>query len=226
LLAGLPAIGAPAKTTLLQAITRGVTESQKAQVIAALPENPDLLEVVLNRGWETDAHDAIYKLLASPQPLSYQAIQAAASFHDPATYPRLLAAFEAAPDRDRYDLLRTLPGLAQPLSDAVARQWRNPDHVLRGNGQGLDQQALSLGLHAGNTDALRFAYRMLAETKPGDDSSQIVWPLAQSFLGNVKMDGLKPQDRQNYPKVLDWMRRYKPDDFVFDPVRQRFVLKP
>jgi len=225
LLAGLSAIGNPAKTTLLQAINSGVTESQKARIIAALPENPDLLEVVLNRGWEADAHDAIYKLMASPQPLSYQAIQAIASFHDPATYPRLLAAFEAAPGREVYDLLRTLPGLAQPLSEAVARQWQNPVHFLSGNGQEVDEQALSLGLHTGSMEALRFAYRMLAETEPGDDSSLIVWPLAQSFFGNVRMDGLKIQDRQSHPKVLDWMRQYKPEDFVFDPVRQCFYLK-
>jgi hypothetical protein len=225
LLAGLPAIGVPAKTLLLQAITRGATESQKDRIIAALPDNPDLMEVVLNRGWEADAHDAIYKLLAASQPLSYQTVQAIASFHDPATYPRLLAAFEAAPDSQLYDLLRTLPGLAQPLSDAVARQWRNPVHFLNGNGQEVDQQALSLGLHAGSADALRFAFRLLAETKPGDNSSQLVWPLAQSFLGNVKMDGLKFQDRQNNPKVLDWMRQHRPEDFSFDPIRQCFYLK-
>jgi hypothetical protein len=39
------------------------------------------------------------------------------------------------------------------------------------------------------------------------------------------MDGLKIQDRQSHPKVLDWMRQYKPEDFVFDPVRQCFYLK-
>jgi len=43
LLAGLSAIGNPAKTTLLQAINSGGDGIQKARIIAALPENPDLL---------------------------------------------------------------------------------------------------------------------------------------------------------------------------------------
>jgi len=150
------------------------------------------------------------KLMASPQPLSYSG------------HPghRLLSRIPPPtpacwrPSKPRLapksmDLLRTLPA-AWP--NPCPRRWPGSGKTrfifLSGNGQEVDEQALSLACTPGSMEPA-FAYRTAAGDRTRHDSSLIVWPLAQSFLGNVRMDGLKNPGPAESSKVLDWMRQYK-----------------
>lgn len=85
--------------------------------------------------------------------------------HDPATYPRLLAEFEANPREDLYDSLVNLPGLAGPLPESVDRLCTNhvyyADHHLQAPGP-----VLGLAFHFGRPGALPLAYRLLRESRP------------------------------------------------------------
>jgi hypothetical protein len=225
LLEGLPAMEGPAKTCVIQAIRRGAGESQRTQIGAALQNNPDLIEVLVQRGWLAGSRDDLYKLLDAPKPLTLATLRAVASQADPATYPRLLKEFEAQPREEVYDLLHPLPGLAGPLDASVARLWQNHEPFLFAGLRDF-QTLLTLALHAGNRDALQFAYRLLGDLRSSKDGGMDQNALAQTFRETVKLDGVSSGEETNDQRVLDWMRQHEPDAFVFDPVRQRFVLKP
>lgn len=225
LLDGLPAMGPASKPAVLDAIGRGAEESQKDVIIAALAKHPELMRVILRRDWVMDARNAIYQLMDSPRPLSFEAIQALASFQDPQTYPHLLEALKAQPRSDVYDILRVLPGMAAPLADCVSTIWRESNGIVSYNSGEFVEPILGLALHAGNPEALRFAYRLLEESGSNRFNSGD-WALAQVFRENVKPDKLGYQDVQDNTKLLRWMSGYQADSFVFDPVRRRFVLKP
>jgi len=225
LLDALPVVPEPAHRAVLQAITQGAMEAQKPLVIAALPADPDLMPVILQRGWVADARGAIYQLMAGGKPLSYATIQAIISLQDPATYPRLLAEFTAHPSPEVYDLIRRLPGLAAPLAGVLAADWANQDPVItiQPGMSGLD---LGLALHTGNAAALKMAFHWLAETKSAENGNFNNYGLFQTFQANFYLGENQPDGFENPEKYLDRMRHYDPLDFRFDPVRQRFVLKP
>jgi len=225
LLDALPVLQGPAYNAVLQAITQGTTEAQKTLVIAALPADQDLMPVILQRGWVADAREAINQLMAGGKPLSYPTIQAIISFQDPATYPRLLAEFTANPNSQVYDLLRHVPGLAGSVEEVLASEWgnRNPMIATQPGLSGLD---LGLALHTGNPAALKMAFRWLAETKPTESPGSDNWDLAQCFRQNVYLGQKSLDDFQSVAGILASMRHFGPDDFRFDAIRQRFVLKP
>ena len=225
LLDALPVVPEPAHRAVLQAITQGAMETQKNLVIAALPADPDLMPVILQRGWVADARGAIHQLMAGGKPLSYATIQAIISLQDPATYPRLLAEFTAHPSPEVYDLIRRLPGLAAPLAGVLAADWANQDPVItiQPGMSGLD---LGLALHTGNAAALKMAFHWLAETKSAENGNFNNYGLFQTFQANFYLGENQPDGFENPEKYLDRMRHYDPLDFRFDPVRQRFVLKP
>jgi len=225
LLDALPVLQGPAYHAVQQAILHGTLESQKPLIIAALPADQDLMLVILQRGWVADARGPINQLMAGGKPLSYQTLQAIVSFQDPATYPRLLAEFTANPNPEVYDLLRRLPGLAEPLAKILASEWDNRNPVVATQ-PGMSGTDLGLPLHTGNPAALKMAFRWLAETQPSDNPGAENWELAQRFRENVYLGQKLPDDFQAAGGVLAAMRHYGPDDFHFDPVRQRFVLKP
>jgi hypothetical protein len=224
LLDALPVLQGPAYNAVQQAILRGTTEAQKTRIIAAMPADQDLMPVILQRGWVVDARGAINQLMAEGKPLTYPVIQAIVSLQDPATYPRLLAEFTANPTTEVYDLLHRLPGLAGSVEEVLASEWgnRNPMIATQPGLSGLD---LGLALHTGNPEALKMAFRWLAETKPTENPGSDNWDLAQCFRQNVYLSPKLPDGSQSEDNILAAMRHYGPDDFRFDPIRQRFVLK-
>jgi hypothetical protein len=222
LLDGLPAMAHRSKTAVIEAITSGAEERQERDIIAALPREPDLAGILMARGWVADAKDTLYQLLNSPYSLPFEARQAIASFQDPKTYPLLIAGFEANPQPDDYEMLRTLPGIEPDLDRAVARIWNRERRVLDANAYDFTR-ALGLALRIGEPDALVQGYRLLDEGDPNTSNS---WVL-DAFRQGVEMRGLYPEQQKNYDEAaVAWFRKHHPADFVFDPVRRRFVLKP
>jgi hypothetical protein len=87
------------------------------------------------------------------------------------------------------------------------------------------QPVLNLALHTGNADALRFAFRLLAETDPGQSQGADNWGLAEVFRENIKLAGVNDADGLDNHHLFERLRHYSPDSFRFDPVRHHFVLK-
>ena len=54
----------------------------------------------------------------------------------------------------------------------------------------------------------------------------MVRDLAQCFRQNVYLGQKSLDDFQSVAGILASMRHFGPDDFRFDAIRQRFVLKP
>jgi hypothetical protein len=41
----------------------------------------------------------------------------------------------------------------------------------------------------------------------------------------VQMPGLRREDGFDPTRIMGWLKKYRADDFVFDPARRKFVLK-
>jgi hypothetical protein len=221
LLDGLPAMSPLCRRAVIAALAEGVLESQKAAVIAAVPRAPELAAVLLARGWVDDAHDALYQLLDSPRALPVESLQAIASFADPRTYPRLLQELESNPNEPLYDALRALPGIAGPLDATVTRLWRDQTVVVRPFND--ISPALRLALRAGKPEALAWACHLAEEINAGV-------PMALNPPNSV-LDGVielpsVPAPASGQPgNFVASLTGRSAGDFVFDPARQRFVLK-
>ena len=83
--------------------------------------------------------------------------------------------------------------------------------------------AFKLAFRHGETSALRRAYVLLDD--PAFDRASGDLALADALRPGVQMPGLSPKERQNHETVLAWMRKHRPEDFVFNPARRQFVLK-
>jgi hypothetical protein len=107
-----------------------VKPEDKALIIAHLRDSPDLIEIVLDRGWTADARDVLLSALRKhPQYLPTQWISAVAALKDPTTYDDLKWYLAHGPNPSHtFDAICDLPGI--DLTDAIAtaweRSWRDP----------------------------------------------------------------------------------------------------
>jgi hypothetical protein len=223
LLDGLPAMNQTSQAAVIAALKQGATDAQKAQLIAALPKHPELAGVLLAHDWVADARPELDQLLHSPHDLPLDALRAIASRQDSNTYPRLLEEFAAQPSLAAAELLETLPGLEPQLKSIVSRQWRTRGLVLQNSNWTWLWNLLPLALHYGNPDALQKLYQVLLDPDSGE---QNLSPITYNLANQIQMTGLKSPGRYNSPKVVVWLRQYRPEDFVYSPARHQFMLKP
>jgi hypothetical protein len=227
LLDGLPVMGSVSQNSVIDAIKTGATDAQEPAIIAALQREPELAAVLFARGWVDDARKEIHQLAQSPRALPLDALRAIAWFHDPQTYPRLIEEFEAAPSVAVDYVLRTLPGMDAPLDAIVARQWRQSSLVFSQFGGQMYEmfgETFQLALRHGQTSALQRIYLMLDDPKFDEMGLDGILPYA--LEGAVQMSGIELQNRHNQGVVLTWMRRHRPEDFIFNPALRQFVLQP
>ncbi len=107
-----------------------VKPQDKALIISHLGESPDLIGIVLDRGWTADARNVLLSALRKhPQYLPTEWINAIAALKDPTTYDDLkwYLAHGLNPNHT-FEAICDLPGI--DLTDAVAtaweRSWRDP----------------------------------------------------------------------------------------------------
>ena len=222
LLSGLSAMYWDSLQLVLNAIKLGATEAQKPVLIAALPRQPVLAEVLLARDWVAEARPEIYQLLKSDRPLPLSALRAVAWFHDPETYPRLIAEFEAYPSEDTDELLHNL-GLDAQLEPIIARNWHRAKLTTAPNS--LYQSSFRLAMRHGDPSTLERVYRMiLADEAPELWKRELFGAYTLSTF--IQMPEVKSSnDRQKNEIVLAWLQKHRPADFVFSPARRQFVLK-
>ncbi len=219
----LPVANSVVAAAINAAIKTGATDAQKATIIAAVPQNPALAAVLLDRGWTKDARRELYQLADSTRALPVDAMRAIASFQDPQTYPRLLGEFQANPNEAADDFLWTLPGLRKELDNVVARHWRTQGLVLHTPGDAMFLEPFILAMRHGETNALARVYQVLDDPEMQRPDQEIIprWSLSKT----VRIPGLTVNSRDYQAKALAWMRQHRPEDFVFDPALREFVLK-
>ena len=221
LLSGLPAMYWDSHQLVLRALAQGATESQKPVLIAALPRQPELAEVLLARDWLAEARPEIYQLLKSDRPLPLAAMRAVALFHDAETYPRLIAEFEAHPSEAADELLHNL-GLDAQLEPIIARHWHGTKLATSPNS--MFGTSFRLAMRHGDPSTLERVYRMIVLDEEVLRKMREM-SAAYSLSSLIQMPEIKSNERQNNDVVLAWLQKHRPEDFVFSPARRQFVLK-
>ncbi len=220
--AGLPATSFFGQDVLHRAIVQGALESQRGEIIAALPKAQELARVIAKRGWLEEARPTLNSLF--DRGVSGAALPANAWFDDPATYPKMLEQFQAYPNTYEYDILHLLPGLATNLDQAVRDFYDQWPKVIDENGQVRVPQALSVGLRHGLPEALTETYRMfeLVSAPKRRDQGQLI----NTLRDNLEIPGMTRKNRADYGWLATWLAAHRAKDFQYDAARGRFVLKP
>lgn len=142
------------------AVKRLVGPEHKELIVRELPTCYDLIDVVLDQGWESDVHDILIgELKKQPEHLPQCWIQAVAGFEDPATYDDLKLYLVRGNGRScTYDAIKNLPGI--DLRDAVGKAWKRSRYE---SSDYERQEMIYVAIHFGNTDALAAAAKLLAQ---------------------------------------------------------------
>lgn len=204
------------------ALTQGLEESQKNMVLQALERAPALARVILNRGWEESAREALLQLADYPHRLPYSVLQGYALLKAREGYQRLLAALENNPSIALYDMVQALPGLEESLDRTVERIWKERSPILRSPND-VSRGAYSVAMRHGRRDALEKAYRLFESLDPQRRGwgSNLIDP----FRKNLILSGLDPNRYYDDQEVAAWLAGHRAEEFVFDSVRRRWVLK-
>ncbi|MBN2451624.1 MAG: hypothetical protein JXR77_14645 [Lentisphaeria bacterium] len=210
------------RQTLLAALADGLREEHRDGIVEALPSLPDLLVVVLERGWLEAARPALEKLLLVPGPLALECFRALAWSGNAVVYPRLLEEFERAPSVDRYDVLFRIPDLREALDACVQRIWANRPRQME-RYQLLNRDVYAVALRHGCADAPADIARRLHELDEREMRTD--WAATDAIRQGVRIPGMQPRELHDPGCVLSWFREQDPDTFRYDPVRRRFTQR-
>lgn len=212
--------GSHSGRVLLSAILRGTPEADASKVIAALPAEPGLAGVVLERGWETFAAPLDQRLAETPEALPLGVTRLLALTGEPAVRPRLLAEFELRPSMDTYEILQTLDGIEPDLESSLDAIWRDRSRVIRPDAN-VTRLAVLLqtGRRAALTEVFR-VFRLVPEAR-----RDRLWLLLDACREGIVMTGLDHAKRYDTGTLAAWLKDKQPDDFQWEPNRRRWLLR-
>jgi len=180
-------------------------------VIDALGQDRDLIDTVIDHGWQADAKAALLEMLAKKSPTSgyypeswYTAL---ASLKDPSTYDALKTKYIEDPDEDLFKALQALPNF--DLAGAVDAAWKSA----QATGAWKVREALPAALQFGEPDAIDVAVKMLGAPDNGYDKQR-----ARKFLKQYT-----PVVGNTDAELLDWFKKNRAK-LVFDPNAHKFIL--
>lgn len=198
---------------LLEAIARLANDEHKKLILAKLPECPDLIEVITNKGWETDAKEILLAGLRNhPNTVNSNWIKAVANLKDPETYEVLKACLiNNSPLRYHiFKMLADLPGIE--LEDAVAQAWEKAQ--MEGSRESID--AAKFTVQYGYLDALRsLVDAMVYEAKP------MLFNTSQDFR-NIILQHIDFYGRND--EIYRWFKDNHAN-LVFDKETRKFEVK-
>jgi len=147
-----------------QVINRLADEKSKDLILATLPIYHDLVEVVIQHGWEKDVKQTLIDEIESPGGrLPTEWITAIANLNDPETYPLLRNYFINGPNRYwTYKEIKNLP--IENMQGAVAEAWERSRFDDSCNRQYMAIAALPYG----HMDALSALIDILTSGESGD----------------------------------------------------------
>ena len=206
---------------LKSSLQQGLQEEQLNFVIERLPQQPQLAELAVTRGWLEPARDAFRQLAEQHSRLPISAVQALVFLQEKSTYPLLLADFQENPSLNYYDILRTVPEIEAELDEIVRKQWDRRPRVFSHR---MNQQELySIALRHGIQEAITEICQMLTWI-PIDDYSY-GYGISRAIEQNVDLQDLPRNERNNSKEVLSWLSQQDPQSFRYDPGRRLFYVQ-
>ena len=201
------------------AITQGARPDQKPAIIAALPGNGLLLDVITARGWLRDAQAALVQLAETSSP-PRELPPALLTLDDPALDRTVLDLYRSQPSVALYNTLRSTPRLKERAEELTHAMWAPGLIVLSSNDV---PSALSLAMAQGRQEALvQFRERLTLLSAHGSGRYRCGDLISKSF---TLPEDLWPK-RHDEDLLIKWFLGHEPDEFRFDPVLRRFALLP
>lgn len=208
------------RRALFEALKQGLRPDQKSLVIERLEEQPDLAELLNQRGWHEDAREELFALLDHHSSLPSAVLRSLAWFNDPRADERILQEVRDAAGQDAYQVAERLPRLADRLDQIVAERWNHRSRHYRTHGFGnLD---LSLAVQHGKVEALREFIHILSLRDPKRSSRD------HSTLGRLinmlKIPGVDRSNRHDYGKLSAALVAVRDRELRYDPVFKQYRL--
>ncbi len=194
---------------LNEAINHLASDKSKDLILAALPQNPELIKTVVNYGWELEVKELLVERLRdSSSYLPDEWIKAVAGFQDPSTYENLIYHFINAHNRYRtYKIIKDLPGIN--LNEAVIKAWEKAKY----NGDWERVTMAGVAIKYGRKDALEILI-MNVDSSKFDYYRQ---DLDQSLIQHTELAG-------TIPEIKKWYNENK-DNLYFDEQARKFKVR-
>jgi hypothetical protein len=196
---------------LNHAINALAQPDHKEMVVDALATNHDLIDTIIDHGWQKDAKATLLKGFAeNPCSCTFPSnwVVAIASLKDPSTYDSLKKYYIDNPDRDVFKALQSLPNF--DLAGTVDGAWKKA----RNSEPYQIREVLQPAAQFGEPDVIEVAIRMLKVTD--DDYSQ--QRARQVLRQYTSATGATDAD------LIAWYESNKAH-LVFDPKTEKFVLR-
>ncbi len=195
---------------LNRAINTLVQPDQKGMVIAALATNHDLIDTIVDHGWQADAKSTLLQAFAQNVPNAgyYPTswITAIAALHDPSTYDSLKNYYINNPSREVFKALQSVPDF--DLAGTVDLAWKK----MRYGPVWRTREMLQPAAQFGEPDVVGIAVGLLKRT---DDYSR---QMARKILKQYT-----PATGATDADLIAWYESNKAN-LVFDPKADKFVL--
>lgn len=193
------------------AIKRIATAKSKELILAALPTNHELSDIVLAQGWASEARETLLRYLGEGY-LPESWIECVVSLRDPATYDGLLKHLVAGHNRAQtYENIEGLPGIQ--LEPSVIKAWARARTGHVWERMGMAGVAASYGV----ADALEALVRGL-ESREVLGNQYLLERVRTAILEATDMVGMSNAD------IVAWYDGAK-TQLVFDPVARKFTLR-
>ncbi len=200
----------PFRYHAIYAIQGLATGTHKALILESLPQEPRLAGIVLENGWEQDAHDILVAGLEKGQPLEMDWLRALTSLRDPETYPLLRDYFINGKNAYwTYAIIKDLP--IEDLDGAVTEAWKNSQY----DHEYSRQRMAMVAVEYGHLDALEY----LIETLASPSASTRSHTLRDIRLLVMGATGLSESNE----KLAEWFNTNR-DHLIFDSRSQKFVI--
>jgi len=191
------------------AIKQLARPEDKEWILQALPSDHNLAEVVLEKGFLSEARETLMAELShKDEGLPPSWIEAVAALQDPATYPELKAYFvRGGNPQSTFAIIRKLPGIE--LADAVDEAWKKAKY-----NEWWASSMCGIAAEYGHADALETAAHILRTANRDDYLSD-----AREAL--KKFTPASGDDQA----LLAWYNTNR-DKLVFDPQSKKYLVKP
>ncbi len=210
-----------ASQLITAALHRGLNDSHREAVFARLTRQPMLATYLIQRDWIEAGRDAIIHMVRNRTHLPLSAFQAAVLLDEPTLYNALVQDFERSPTLNAYEALRTIPEVASALDQSIRSAWERRPRILAL--RQIDHNLYTIALRHGMKEPLEEIYQSLRWLD--DNESMNTYGLARPIQDNVELEGIPKYERNDYHKVIQWLRQRKPEQFRYHPARRRFFAE-
>lgn len=196
------------------AIAMLVTEDDRQMVVDKLTQQPDLVEVVVDRGWVDAARNVLIDEMTRRRPdLPGEWIEAVAQMHDASTYDSLKWYFVNGDNQAyTFQCIQYLPGIE--LNDAVAEAWKRA----RFNDQWEREEMARIAVNYGILEALECLIDGLRLDADGDPRGFNTDETRPAILRCIKFRGTDEQIIKWFDDNYDRLR--------FAPESGKYVVEP